>query len=609
MNLFVYGTLISEHNQKIVTGKVFPRDRAILKNYRKVMSAECFPFIIPYRGTEVEGYILYSIDENSLNRMDRYEAEGDLYKRKSVEVYVDGKTTPVFCEVYVGNVRSIREHFMPGTDIDDRIEKYVESEIDEIILQDSLKQQDYLQALQNKRIIKELFGSTVEEIVKAHVSRFNLPLSFLAKNLYSSGLPTLKNIRNNPEIAPYADNYISFAVKHIIFNQLEDHVRADFTGEVKVAHKFYEHTISVLLALEHMNRQAAKVEYLMNEYGLNIFHADWEYIDYAEKAIKIADSIYNKMELASRVEVIKKNRNCGIIPLGAEVEFSTIGRHTVEKGKPLDPEYNCFHYFHDFDLTRRLWKLGGHLDDHCFPDPTKPRSYGFLEYAFGRFRIYGDLSKPVTVDPWVLNRLINEATKFSGVRPHSLHISIQAGNSIQFEKKNKIEHLICLLLLGGDLGYDLQGKLREKRIYHGEIIDKAGLLRFNLENIHYSDEDKLNRSTVIEYQFPRLYSEFNYQPLILALKGYQIAKNPRPLCPAENLNAIGYYEMEHLREWAASPYPVSEKEIHKFLSIVEDGLMGENEGRPAHKLTYIRKNLALINIQIKAKNKFVQLNT
>ncbi len=614
MNVFVYGTLISEHNQKIVTGHTFRCEQAVLKNYRKVTSKACFPFIIPYRGESAEGYILYDIDRESLQKMDKYEAEGDLYWRRTVEVYPEGSDQPVQCEVYVGNVKSIKEYFLPGTDIDDRIEKYVETEVDEFMLQDSLKEQvsvkesDIVQASEDQRIKKELLGSDFEDIVRSHIEHRNISLEYLSKNLAKKTLPSLKSIRNNPEILPYADNYIAFAVKHMIFNQIEDRIRSEYTGRVKVEHEFYAHTISIMIALTVVNERATELAHLMKQYQVDTFHETWEYVDYAQKSLHIADTLYNKVLIDRIIERVQKNRHVGSIPLGAEVEFSTGGRFAVEKERPFDPVFNYFHYFYDFDFSGRMWKLGGHIDDHHFPDPMRERSYGFLEYAFGRSKIFEDLSKPVTLDPWVLNRLINEATRFTGIRPHSLHLSIQAPEKLQFTRQNDIDHLICLLLLGGDLGYDTHQILREKRIYNREIVDEHGFVRFSLENIHCHDRERQHKTTVVEYQFSRLYVEHNYQPLIMALKGYQLAMNPRPLCPADDIEKTGRYEMEHLKFWAEHPYPLQESKINEFLEIVEHGLMTENEDAPAHKLTYIRKNISDMTRQMKAKNKFLMLN-
>lgn len=608
MNLFVYGTLMNESTQKIVAGKSFRHEKAVLRDFRKVTSATCFPFIIPYRGLEVEGYILFGIDEVSMARMDKYEAEGDLYWRRTVQAYLYSDNLPVECEVYIGNVKSIKKYFMPGTDIDDRIELYVETELDELLLQDSLKNIDFFHAVEQTRITKELLGSAFDEVVQTHISHQGISLSFLTRNLQKAGIPTLRHIRNNTEILPYADNYISFAVRHIIFNQIEEKIHDDFRGAVKVKNEFYSYAISVMLALEFINTNSAQVSSLMAKNLADKFHEHWEYVDYADVAIKIADTIYDRNKIEVMINNVKANRNVGEIPLGAEVEFSTVGRYAVHPERPPDPEYNYFKYFRDFDLTRRLWKLGGHVDDHRFPDPMSYRSYGFLEYAFGRTSIYADTSKPVTLDPWVLNRLINQASVFSGVRPHSLHISIQARDNVPYGEKNKIEHLICLLLMGGDLGFDSFNKLREKRIYNREIIDSNNMLHFSSENVHYQDTEKQLSKTVIEFQFPRLYLDFNYEPLIMALKGYQLAQNPRPLISALNPEKNAVDEMEALRQWAQTPYPLSEGDIDEFIEMITDGLMAERDGEPAHKITYIRKNIAMVSARIKAKNKFVESN-
>ena len=612
MDLFVYGSLISEHNQKIITGNKFERKKAVLKNFRKVTSKACFPFILPYKNSMVEGYVLFGIDDESMIKIDNYEAEGDLYWRRTVKVtLIDDEGEPdIACEVYIGNVKSIKKYFLPGTDVDDRIEKYIGTKVDELMLEnipDKEIQETHYSLEETQRIKKELLGADFEDLVHTHLENQSLPLEYLSKRLAKKNLPSLNHIRSNPDIMLYANNYISFAVKHMIFNQVEEHIRQDFQGKVKVQEEFYMHTISVMIALEFMNNNQSKIKSMMDHYSVNAFNDNWEYVDYTDKAIKIVDMLYDMDEIADYIENVKKNRHEGAIPLGAEVEFSSVGRYAVKHVKTIDPLYNNFHYFHDFDFTGRMWKLGGHIDDHKFPDPLMSRSFGFLEYAFGRSKIYHDISKPATLDPWVLNRLINEATKFSGIRPHSLHISIQPPKKIQFTEQNNIDHLICFLLLGGDLGIDSQSKLREKRIYNKEIIDENDHVRFSLENIHFHDMEKIHKTTVIEYQFSRLYAHYNYQPLIMALKGYQIAKNPRPLCPAEDFTKLAVYEMDQLKKWATKPTPLSDKIIYEFATIVEDGLMNENNGSPVHKITYIKNNLADITNKLKAKNKFLRL--
>ena len=614
MNLFVYGSLISEHNQKIIAGKKFERKKAVLKNFRKVTSKACFPFILPYKNSSVEGFVLFGIDAEAVRKIDNYEAEGDLYWRRTVQVTLISEQgeSDEFCEVYIGNVKSIKKYFLPGTDVDDRIEKYIGSKVDELMLENipaKEVQETHYNLEETQRIKKELLGADFEDLVHTHLENQNLPLEYLTKKLAKKKLPSLEHIRSSPDIILYANNYIALAVKHMVLNQIEDRIRQDFQGIVKVKEEFYLHTISVMIALAFMNKNYEKIDSMMDYYSVNVFNDKWEYVDYTAKAIKIVETLYDKSEIAQYIETVKKNRHEGSIPLGAEVEFSSVGRYAVGHGKTIDPLYNNFHYFHDFDFTGRMWKLGGHIDDHKFPDPLMERSFGFLEYAFGRSKIYHDISKPATLDPWVLNKLINETTRFSGIRPHSLHISIQPPEKIQFDRQNDVNHLICFLLLGGDFGMDSHRHVREKRIYNKEIVDENGNVRFSLENIHFHDIEKIHKTTVIEYQFARLYAHHNYQPLIMALKGYQIAKNPRPLYPAEDLTKIAVYEMDSIQQWAAAPTPLKDKTIYEFVNIVEDGLMNENNGSPVHKITYIKNNLADITNKLKAKNRFLRLTS
>ncbi|GAI66282.1 unnamed protein product, partial [marine sediment metagenome] len=92
--------------------------------------------------------------------------------------------------------------------------------------------------------------------------------------------------------------------------------------------------------------------------------------------------------------------------------------------KKTDPIYDGFKYFYDFRLDVLSWKLGGYIDDHTGATDQARRS-GFLELAPGRLNIVGELSRPATADPWLLDKLIHEIVIFYNVRPHSLHLSFQ----------------------------------------------------------------------------------------------------------------------------------------------------------------------------------------
>ena len=97
--LFVYGTLMDEERLEQLTGRRFPRRRATLKGFARVVAAHGYPTIVPQAGARVEGVLVEDVDAASLAALDVYEDAGRLYARRPAEVLVDGERVP--CEVYV----------------------------------------------------------------------------------------------------------------------------------------------------------------------------------------------------------------------------------------------------------------------------------------------------------------------------------------------------------------------------------------------------------------------------------------------------------------------------------------------------------------------------
>ena len=87
-----------------LTGKFFSTFPAYLKNLRKLNSTRGYPYIIPAKGSKVDGLVIKNIDSQSIKKLDQY--EGRLYSRRTVAVICGNKRTP--CEVYVGNKNLLR---------------------------------------------------------------------------------------------------------------------------------------------------------------------------------------------------------------------------------------------------------------------------------------------------------------------------------------------------------------------------------------------------------------------------------------------------------------------------------------------------------------------
>ena len=97
--LFVYGTLMDEERLAQLSGRRFPRRRAALEGFARVLAAHGYPTIVPKPGGRVEGVLVEGVDAASLAALDAYEDAGRLYGRRPAEVLVDGEH--VACEVYV----------------------------------------------------------------------------------------------------------------------------------------------------------------------------------------------------------------------------------------------------------------------------------------------------------------------------------------------------------------------------------------------------------------------------------------------------------------------------------------------------------------------------
>ena len=205
--------------------------------------------------------------------------------------------------------------------------------------------------------------------------------------------------------------------------------------------------------------------------------------------------------------------------------------------------------------------------------------------------------------------VINEAVKFCGIPPHSLHISMEmprrSGRTIITENRHSESDLVCLLLLGGDLHHDEEGNLREWRIFNNELdTNSRNSLNFLDRKYHYSranDED--SGSDVMEYKYLRLHNgNMDYARVIAALKGYQFASCGRPI----TITRPGQPELPEqtfMREWAENPQSLADNEINSFIAKVEQGIKLEFNTVSLDKRN--RKLLENIYSSLKERNKFV----
>ncbi|NLB95898.1 MAG: gamma-glutamylcyclotransferase [Armatimonadetes bacterium] len=574
--LFVHGTLATPRHLRVLTGFEPPRRPALLHDFRRVPTPHALPHILPEPGATTEGYLIEGIDAEVLARLDRYEENGSLYERRPVVVRAGGEW--IQTHAYVGSPTAIGVHPCRDFEPEDRVEYHLLAEMESTLAR------RFGSAESDIRLGRELLGDAIAELTRKHWLDPRWSPRALGRALQHAPLPSLEWLREDAHARRFASAYLRLIARIVILNQVEDRIRSEFRQALRPQASCYPRTESLLAALAFLNARAEALEAALAGAGLRVYQADYDYVDTVRQAILLADALYDRSLAAEIIARMKINRRPGGTPLGAELEFSPLGARAIRSRRGADPQLDGLYYFHDFDLARRLWKLGGYRDDHTGVTFDAGRTRGFLEIAIGRLQAEGDLSQPATTDLWILSELIRETVEFIGIPPHSLHLSLQAEEGRPFTRLPGPEFLFCLLLLGGDLGLDTVGILREKRIHGGEIRTRRGELAFSRWNAHRAVEGGQPPVPVIEFTFPRLAAGRHYEPLLFALKGLQRALNPLPLVgPNGPLDRRYYRQMEQaLLQWAAAPTPVDEGIITEFIDVVATGLRMEREAGHGH---------------------------
>ena len=388
----------------------------------------------------------------------------------------------------------------------------------------------------------------------------------------------------------------------MLFNQLEERIRQEFRYELdrmRVPEKFYEHAVPALVAMRVLNAQRGLTELLGGDFLTDLPVGAHPLIDYVRWAVRASDAIYDPLLARREIGYVSAHMRGGGIPLGAELEFSNIGHDVIRDPsarRVCDRQYDGFLYFHDFGLDILTWKVGGHVDDHRQKSSPRRRR-GFFELAFGSLSVEADLSKPITDDPWLLNQIIHAAVEFYDVAPHSLHVSLQlrSPNRPTPDRALPLEIMKCLFALAGDPARSEDGRVRIRRLCGEEILRKhpGTHLLFSETSRRRSAETgevPLARGRwVQQFKFLRLSRSVNYEPIIVALKGVQVHFKPGSfLSPEQHRSNPALRELfAELLRWGRAAEPLGRGEIGRFLSAVEEGLMREHRGQPAHSQAYI----------------------
>lgn len=366
-------------------------------------------------------------------------------------------------------------------------------------------------------------------------------------------------------------NHLKIIFRHYLFGCLVQFVKRKNEIELpEPSPACYWETPANLVVLRWLNRypefwQSELVQFTEQVISAYVRH----HFIYILLSFTLAQKIYNRTAMQVEADQIKDSARPGKIPIGVEMEFSNLGRKAVAKDNPKslilnDPFLNMEQYS-SFQLEDVTWRLGGYVDTHEHGRRLLKLSRygGFFEYSMVRVDYPRTYTLPLTTNPAIASQMILECIDFiKEIEPHSLHINIERQFYGTIEPK--LNDFLCLLLLGGDLGYDNRGQFKEKRLADREFH------RFIKRRLHLNLISRTKKE-VIEYAFLRLKKRAaenpGYQIVIMALKGFQ---NTYKI--ARNCN----HQIPDLLNWAENPSRLPAADRHVFVKNVAAGLARES---------------------------------
>jgi gamma-glutamylcyclotransferase (GGCT)/AIG2-like uncharacterized protein YtfP len=633
VNLFIYGSLRDRRVFQSVSGLRFVRkaskidnktlfaEPALLPRYRRVSPDNVYYYAIAAPSSRIEGYVIHDVPAPAMAEIDRY--EGKRYERETVQVNTANGS--IEAQAYLVTHDSMELHFGDRFHVNLIHELWLRKRIEKFIKRRTRPGERTVDAESERRADRELLATTERDLVMSHYHTDAVSDYFLEHEL-DRPRPSIKHLYDDQEAKPYIKNYLALAVRQVLLNQLEEQIQSQYRFElerIRTSERYFNRSVSLLAALQIINSNRGDVNLIVDECLQTMPYDRNDLIDYVKYGVRASKSIFDPRVAQAKLTRIRSNLQPGLVPLGIELELSNVGAAAVEPQrsiqKAFDSVYDGFKYFYDFRLDVLSWKLGGYIDDHT-GSTNQARRRGFLELAPGRLNIAGELSRPATADPWLLNQLINEIVNFYDVRPHSLHLSLQLRKSQRNNQKIlPLGFVKCLLALGGGPERKGTGGLWISRMGYDEIKqyeygEELVFARTSKRRWYLGGDDIANKlpaqatTHVQQYKFIRLEKRANYEPLIMCLKALQQSYNPADYLTAEQLknNRKLQHQYEELKKWAAEPTEISHQMTSRFVRTVRDGLMNEGHHRPAHTLHYIDWALGAIDVQLRMFNKQIR---
>ena len=630
VNLFIYGSLRDPAIFKSVSGLGYTvrknrvneenlfAEPAFLPQYRRVSPDNVYFYAIPDKAGKIGGYVVYGVSSHAMAEIDRF--EGRRYDQEAVQVNTANGV--VDAQAYLAKPESMKKHFGDRFHVNLIHELWLRKRIEKFIRKRTRPGERTVDAELERKAQRELLATTERDLVMSHY-RTDAVSDFYLEHELDRPRPGIRHLYKDQRAQAFVENYLALVVRQVLLNQLEDMIQYRYRFELehmRDSERYFKRSVSLLAALRMINANTTSVDMITRQCLDTMPYEKHELIDYVKYAVKAAQSLFDPRVAQAHLNRISTSRQPGLVPLGCEIELSNLGHRAITPQLPnekaIDPIFDGFRYFHDFHLDTLSWKLGGYIDNHTGSTDLSRRT-GFLELAPGRLNLASELSRPATGDPWILNQLIRAITSFYDIKPHSLHLSFQLRRKqIGKQEVLPLGFVKCLLVLGGGPKKKPTGRLWVSRMGYDEIKqysygEELVFARTNKRSWYLADPEIIDTrpaqvtTYVQQYKFIRLEKRATYEPLIMCLKGLQLAYNPGDYLTFEQLKASSRLQREYdeLKQWAAVPDELDAGTINSFIKTVRDGLMNEGHHRPVHRLHYIDWALNAVKGRLKTFNK------
>ena len=334
--------------------------------------------------------------------IDKY--EGKRYERETVRV-----TTAhglVAAQAYLVSHEAMKKHFGDRFHVNLIHELWLRKRIDRFLKKRTRPGDKSIDAELERLAERELLATTERDLVITHYRSDAVSDYFLAHEL-NRPRPSIKPLYSDAQAVKFINNYLALVVKQVLLNQLDERIQANFRFELehmRSSERYFKRSVSLLIALQIINNNTSAVEMIVKQCLQTMPYEKHDLIDYVKYAVRAARSLFDARVVEANLNAIRSNFQPGLVPLGCEVELSNVGAAVVEPdatpAEKIDPVYDCFRYFCDFQLDILTWKLGGYIDDNS-GSTDRARHQGFLELAPGRLNVALELSRPATACPWL----------------------------------------------------------------------------------------------------------------------------------------------------------------------------------------------------------------